>query len=134
MSITRIAVPAQTLEGLTSKRSEHFGHSKFFTLIDIAGETITQVQQIENIVHANCMMPVKLLQDFKVNALIVSGIGSMPLKGFIKAGIDVFYAPKHPYRDVISLIKGMTKSEFTLMDPEKACKGHGSCRVKPFDN
>ena len=129
----RIAVPSQNRDGLTSKRSEHFGHCELFTLVDIAEDNITHVQHIENTAHANCLMPVKLLQDFKVNALIVSGIGAMPLKGFAKAGIEVFYAPKHLYMDVNSLIKGMSQNEFSLMDPEQACKGHGSCRVKPFD-
>lgn len=133
MTTMRIAVPSQTRDGLASQRSEHFGHCEFFTLVDFAGDTVTRVQHIDNVVHGSCMMPVKLLQDFEVNALIVSGIGAKPLQGFAQAGIAVFFAPRLPYGDVNSLMEGMARQEFSLMDPGQACKGHGHCRSRPFE-
>jgi predicted Fe-Mo cluster-binding NifX family protein len=132
MNTMRIAVPSQSPNGLSSKRSEHFGHSELFTLVDILENTVTGVQHIENTPHGSCMMPVKLLQDYKVNALIVSDIGAKPLQGFTRAGISVFFAPKQPCHDVRSLLEGMARKEFSVMDPKQACKGHGSCRVKPI--
>jgi len=132
MNTLRIAVPSQSSDGLTSKRSEHFGHCEIFTLVDISENTVTGVQHIENTPHGSCMMPVKLLQDHKVDTLIVSDIGAKPLEGFIRNGITVFFAPTDPYQDVNSLIKGMMQEKFSLMKPEQSCKGHGSCRVKPF--
>jgi len=130
MNRMRIAVPTQTQDGLASIRSEHFGHAELFTLVDISGNDITGVQHIANMPHGNCMMPVKLLQDMQVNVLVVSGIGTTPLKGFVTAGISVFFAPKFPYQDVKSLVDGMMQQEFSLMNPDQACQGHGSCRVK----
>ena len=129
MKTMRIAVPSQTTEGLASKRSEHFGHCELFTLVDMSENNITRVQQIENSEHGSCMMPVKLLQDLRVDAVIVSGIGTRPLQGFAKAGILVFFAPKHPCRDVGSLMEGMARREFSFMAAEQACQGHGSCHV-----
>jgi predicted Fe-Mo cluster-binding NifX family protein len=129
MKTMRIAVPSQTSEGLTSKRSEHFGHCDFFTLVDMSHGEISQIHTVENVAHGagGCMMPVKLLQDHKVHILVVSGMGARPLKGFAEVGIEVFFAPKHHYQDVKSLVEGIFRNEFELMNAEQACQGHGSC-------
>ena len=72
MNTLRIAVPSQSSEGLTSKRSEHFGHCDFFTLVDIADGEINQIKTVDNVAHGagGCMMPVKLLQDHNVHILV----------------------------------------------------------------
>lgn len=131
MDTMRIAVPSETPEGLTSRRSEHFGHCKMFTLVDICKNKIIKVQHVENEVRGNCIQPVKLLSDHKVNSLIVSGIGARPLAGFAREGIAVFFAPGHPYEDVNSLMEAMMRQELSQMNPEQACSGHGNCQVKP---
>jgi predicted Fe-Mo cluster-binding NifX family protein len=129
MNTLRIAVPSQSSEGLTSKRSEHFGHCDFFTLVDIADGEINQIKTVDNVAHGagGCMMPVKLLQDHNVHILVVSGMGARPLQGFTDVGIMVFYAPQHPYQDVKSLVEGLSRNEFTVMNAGQACQGHGSC-------
>ena len=132
MNTMRIAVPSETPEGLASKRSEHFGHCKLFTLVDICENKITGVLHVENMEHGNCMQPVKLLREHNVNSLIVSGIGARPLAGFAKEGITVFFAPGQPYRDISSLMEALMRDEFTLMTPEQACNGHGNCHTTPF--
>jgi predicted Fe-Mo cluster-binding NifX family protein len=129
MNTMRIAIPSQTSDGLISKRSEHFGQCKLFTLVDLCDEKITRIQHVENAEHGSCMQPVELLREHGVNSIIVSGIGARPLQGFANAGITVFYAPREFYKDINSLLGGMMRQEFSLIKPEQACQGHGSCHV-----
>jgi predicted Fe-Mo cluster-binding NifX family protein len=42
------------------------------------------------------MVPVNLLADDQVNALIVGGISMRPLMGFRQAGIDVYHGDQRP--------------------------------------
>ncbi len=74
-----------------------------------------------------------LLRDYKMNALIVSGIGAKPVQGFSKTGISAFFASRLPCRDVKSLVEGMVRREYSMMDPEQAYKGHVGCHGKPFN-
>lgn len=129
MNTLRIAVPSQSPGGLTGERSEHFGHCDLFTLVDMSAGNITHIQTVDNVAHGagGCMMPVKLLQDHNVHVIVVAGMGARPLQGFAEAGIEVFFAPSHPYQDVKSLVEGMLRNEFPLMQPEQACQGHGNC-------
>ena len=54
------------------------------------------------------MVPVNLLAQHKVNALIVGGIGRRPLMGFRQAGIEVYHdAARAEIRPVVEdLIAG----------------------------
>jgi len=89
----RIAIPSVEQGGLGGVRSGHFGHCDVFTLVDVEDGKIKEVTILPNQEHAQggCMIPVNLLADNNVNALIVGGIGMRPLQGFRQAGIDVYY-------------------------------------------
>jgi predicted Fe-Mo cluster-binding NifX family protein len=89
----RIAVPSMDAGGLEGQRSGHFGHCDAFTLVDVEGGEIKQVTTIPNQSHVQggCMVPVNLLSEHKVNALIVGGIGMRPLMGFKQVHINVYY-------------------------------------------
>ena len=86
----RIAIPSMANGGLDGKRAGHFGHCDTFTLVDVKDGTIDKVTTIANQTHeqGGCMVPVNLLADNQVNALIVGGIGMRPLMGFRQVGID----------------------------------------------
>jgi predicted Fe-Mo cluster-binding NifX family protein len=88
----RIAVPSDGQGGINGKRSGHFGHCDVFTLIDVEDSAIKNVSTIENQEHVQggCMVPVNLLSENQVTALIVGGIGMRPLMGFRQVGIRVY--------------------------------------------
>jgi len=71
--------------GLGGVRSGHFGHCDVFTLVDVEDGKIKEVTTLPNQEHAQggCMIPVNLLSENNVNALIVGGIGMRPLMGFV---------------------------------------------------
>jgi predicted Fe-Mo cluster-binding NifX family protein len=121
----RIAVPSVNGGGLDGLRAGHFGHCDVFTLVDVEDGKITQVSTLQNQEHVQggCMVPVNLLAENQVNALIVGGIGMRPLMGFKQVGIDVYYdAQRQEIRPVVeSLIAG----ELALIGENQVCGGGG---------
>jgi len=121
----RIAIPSMEDGGLDGQRSGHFGHCDVFTLVDVADGEITSVSTIPNQSHVQggCMVPVNLLADNAVNALLVGGIGMRPLMGFRQAGIDVYHeATRLEIRPVvIDLIAG----KIPIIGDDQVCGGGG---------
>ena len=89
----RIAVPSNGAGGMDGTRAGHFGHCDTFTCIDVENGEIAAVSILPNQEHVQggCMVPVNLLADNDVNALIVGGIGMRPLVGFRQVGIEVYH-------------------------------------------
>lgn len=121
----RIAVPSVEKGGLDGRRSGHFGHCDVFTIVDVERGEIKEVSTVANQEHVQggCMMPVNLLADNNVNALIVGGIGMRPLMGFNQVGIDVYYdVTKVEIRPVVEdLIAG----KLSLIGNDQVCGGGG---------
>ena len=122
----RIAIPSTNNGGLDGQRSGHFGHCDVFTLVDVKEGKIQEVSTIPNQEHVQggCMVPVNILAEHKVNALIVGGIGMRPLMGFKQAGIDVYHdATRYEIRPVVEdLIAG----KLPIISEDQVCGGgHG---------
>ena len=94
----RIAVPSLTPGGLDGERAGHFGHCDVFTVVDVEDGKIKEVTTVPNQSHVQggCMVPVNLLAEHNVKALIVGGIGMRPLMGFRQVGINVYYDAERP--------------------------------------
>ena len=129
MKQLRIAVPTNNPGGLNAERSDHFGQCDLFTIIEIANGEIINSDILENITHSagGCMVPVHLLQDQKIDAIVVGGMGKRPLLGFQSVGIQVYAAPRGKYQNVQAVIDGVVAKEFHLMDPQQACQGGDNC-------
>lgn len=119
----RIAIPSVDKGGLDGQRAGHFGHCDVFTLVDVEEGKIKEVSTIQNQEHVQggCMVPVNLLGQHKVNALIVGGIGMRPLMGFKQVGIDVYHdATRHEIRPVVEdLIAG----KLPIISDDQVCGG-----------
>jgi len=106
----RIAVPSLAPGGLEGERAGHFGHCDVFTIIDVEDSKIAGVSTLANAayVQGGCMVPVNLLAQNKVSALVVGGIGMRPLMGFKQVGIEVYHdAERIKIRPVVEdLISG----------------------------
>jgi predicted Fe-Mo cluster-binding NifX family protein len=89
----RIAIPSSGQGGLDGTRVVHFGHCDVFTLVDVEDGQIKDIAILQNQEHVQggCMVPVNLLSENQVSALIVGGIGMRPLMGFKQVGIDVYH-------------------------------------------
>lgn len=126
----RIAIPSNRPGGLDADRSEHFGHCDIFTVIDLDEEKkVRQVSTITNGGHeaGGCLVPVQLLHQAAVQAIIVGGIGARPLQGFSEVGIAVHYADQTTMKTVGDVVAGFTNGSLPVMHPSQVCKGAGNC-------
>ena len=121
----RIAIPSMEAGGLDGKRSGHFGHCDTFTLVDVKDGSIEKVSIIANLSHVQggCMVPVNLLAENQVNALIVGGIGMRPLVGFRQAGIDVYHDDQRP--DIRPVVEDLISGKLVMISDDQVCGGGG---------
>jgi predicted Fe-Mo cluster-binding NifX family protein len=93
MTTLRVAIPSEGEGGIDGTRAGHFGHCDVFTCFDVEQGEIKNTTIVQNREHVQggCMVPVNLLAENNVNALVVGGIGMRPLMGFRQVGIDVYY-------------------------------------------
>ena len=119
----RIAIPSEGNGDLQGVRSGHFGHCGVFTLIDVENGEIKNVETVSNQEHSEggCLVPVNILANQKVNALVVSGIGRRPLVGFNNVGIQVYYEAQTP--EVGNVVEKLIAGNLPIMSAEQACGG-----------
>ncbi len=119
----RIAIPSNGQGGLEGTRAGHFGHCDVFTLVDVEDGQIKQVTTLNNQEHVQggCMVPVNLLSENKVNALIVGGIGMRPLMGFRQVGIDVFYDAERP--EIRPVVEDLIQGNLSEIKNDQVCGG-----------
>ena len=121
----RIAVPSMGDGGMDGQRSGHFGHCDVFTLIDVAEGKVQSISTITNGEHVQggCMVPVNLLAQHKVNALVVGGIGMRPLMGFRQAGIDVYHDAERA--EIRPVVEDLIAGKLPMISDNEVCGGGG---------
>ncbi len=121
----RIAIPSNGEGGLSATRSGHFGHCEVFTIVDVANGEITNVSTIPNgeHVHGGCMVPVNLLANNGVTALIVGGMGMRPLMGFRQVGIDVYFEAQRP--EIEPVVMDLLQDKLPMITEDQVCGGGG---------
>jgi predicted Fe-Mo cluster-binding NifX family protein len=119
----RIAIPSIGEGGLEGQRSGHFGHCDVFTFVDVEEGKIKSVTTLQNQDHVQggCMVPVNLLAQHDVKALIVGGIGMRPLMGFRQVGIDVYYDVTR--QDIKPVVEDLIEGRLPLIDDTQVCGG-----------
>ena len=119
----RIAVPSNGEGGLAGTRSGHFGHCDVFTFVDVKDGEIEKVSTINNKEHVQggCMVPVNLLAEHRVNALIVGGIGMRPLMGFRQVGIDVYHDDQRP--EIEPVVMDLIAGKLSEIRNDQVCGG-----------
>jgi len=121
----RIAIPSMEAGGLDGHRSGHFGHCEVFTLVDVKDGEISNVTTIANQSHVQggCMVPVNLLAQHNVNALVVGGIGLRPLMGFRQVGINVYYDAIRP--EIKPVVEDLIAGILPRIEDNQVCGGGG---------
>lgn len=119
----RIAIPSTGEGGLDGQRAGHFGHCDVFTCVDAHDGKITEVTTIKNREHVQggCMVPVNLLAEHQVNALVVGGIGMRPLMGFRQVGIDVYHDAER--LDIRPVVEDLLAGKLLLISDDQVCGG-----------
>lgn len=126
----RVAIPTNHPGGLEAERSAHFGHCDVFTVVEFdERQNILNVATIANGDHeaGGCMVPVQLLRDAGVEAIVVGGLGARPMRGFADAGITVYFADPNGIISVREVIDGFAAKRLPVMHADQVCKGSGNC-------
>ena len=121
----RIAIPSNGQGGMGGTRAGHFGHCDVFTLVDVENSKIKDISILQNMEHVQggCMVPVNLLSENRVNAIIVGGIGMRPLMGFKQMGIAVFHDDQRP--DIEPVVKDLIAGNLAEIRNDQVCGGGG---------
>jgi predicted Fe-Mo cluster-binding NifX family protein len=119
----RIAIPSIGSGGMDGQRSGHFGHCDVFTVVDVEEGQVKTVSTIPNQSHVQggCMVPVNLLAENNVSALIVGGIGMRPLIGFRQVGIDVYHDEIRP--EIRPVVEDLIAGKLPLIGDDQVCGG-----------
>lgn len=125
MAVVRLAIPSEGEGGLDGVRAGHFGHCDVFTCVDIEDGKIGAVRIVANKEHVQggCMVPVQLLAQEGVNAIVVGGIGMRPLMGFRQMGIDVYHDAER--RDIRPVVEDFAAGTLMLINDQQVCGGGG---------
>jgi predicted Fe-Mo cluster-binding NifX family protein len=120
-----IVFPTNEDMGLMSKRGAHFGKARYYTVIamDDNGE-IMGVTSVKNPGHeaGGCGGAVDNICALGADALVVSGIGPAPLRGFLERNIKVFY--DNVSVSVQSSLAALNAGRLNEMRPEMSCSHH----------
>lgn len=94
----KLVFPTDEDMGYLSRRGAHFGKAKFYTVVTLENGAITEVESIVNPGHdaGGCGNAVANIMALRPDALVVSGIGGSPAKGFADAGLDVYVDRESP--------------------------------------
>jgi predicted Fe-Mo cluster-binding NifX family protein len=87
----RIAISAQTSNGLDSVVAQHFGRCEFFAIVEVEGEEIKTTQLIENPFfagHEVGQVP-QFIHEQKVDLMISGGMGGRAIQYFEQFEIGV---------------------------------------------
>jgi predicted Fe-Mo cluster-binding NifX family protein len=89
----RLVYPTDENMGYLSKRGAHFGKAKFYTIVTVVENAIRDVEVHVNPGHSGgaCGNAVLNIMSFSPDALVVSGIGGSPAKGFTEEGLDLYF-------------------------------------------
>lgn len=119
----KIVFPTDENMGFLSRRGAHFGKAKFYTLITVENDRITEVEGVVNPGHdaGGCGNAVANIMALRPDALVVTGIGGSPAKGFEQAGLKVYVDQESPtVKHSVERLVGQTLNTLN---------GNGTCSV-----
>jgi predicted Fe-Mo cluster-binding NifX family protein len=118
----KICFPVQKDEGLGSTVYNHFGSAPFFLLVDTTTNSVAAINnRDQHHVHGACN-PMKALDNQKVDAIVVGGIGAGALTRLNQMGIRVHRAQAETVAANMGLLNSQSLPELTL---QGCCGGHG---------
>jgi len=121
----RIAVTAETNNGLESVVAQHFGHAPFFIIVDMEDEKVKTTQGIENpfaVKHDPGQIP-GFIREQDANVMLSGGMGGRAIKFFEEAGIQVATGASGSVRQALENFLGGKLAEAAPCD-ESVEHGH----------
>ncbi len=117
----KICFPVLNTNGLESEVCGHFGSAPAFLIFETDTNEITIIKNKDQHHSHGACNPLKALNNQKIDAVVVGGIGGGALNKLNSNGIKVFQAKSKTVRENIALVKAENLPEFTLL---QCCPGH----------
>ncbi|MDH4316882.1 MAG: hypothetical protein OEV64_00700 [Desulfobulbaceae bacterium] len=131
MNSIKIAVPTLDNSGLSAKISDHFGHCRLFTIVDLTGKDITNVETFTNPEEqeGSCSNLIAHLAERGVGTVVAYGMGGGMFEKCSALGVRVLLADRELHGDVGTVINDLISGNLTAMQHLNLCKGNsGPCR------
>ncbi len=110
----KVCFPVQKDEGLSSAVYNHFGSAPLFLIVDIGTNELSTVKnRNEHHVHGQCN-PTQALDNQKVDAIVVGGIGPGALNKLTQMGIKVHKAQAETISENLNIFKTGNMPELTM--------------------
>jgi len=123
----RVCFPVQHDEGMDSKVYNHFGSAPAFVVVDTETSVVDMIRnRDQHHAHGACN-PLQALDNQKIDAVVVGGIGAGALGKLNQSGIKVYRAQSQTIKENMLLFASQALSEFTV---QGSCEGHshgGAC-------
>lgn len=120
----RIAISADSKNGLDSVVSPHFGRCPFFVLVDLAGHEVSAVREVDNPYYGNHQpgqVP-GLIASLGANVMLSGGMGGRAIMSFEQYGID---AATGAYGTVRQSLEKYLRGQIKGAAPCKESEEHG---------
>jgi predicted Fe-Mo cluster-binding NifX family protein len=119
----KICFPVEKNDGLESAVYNHFGSAPIFVVVDTDTDNVTSIHnRDQHHTHGACN-PMKALDNQKVDAIIVGGIGAGALNRLNQMGIVVHRSQASTIRENLAMFTSTTLPKLTL---QGCCGGHGN--------
>jgi predicted Fe-Mo cluster-binding NifX family protein len=123
----KICFPVQKDDGIESAVFNHFGSAPFFVVVDTDTNGLSTINnRDQHHTHGACN-PMKALDNQKVDAIVVGGIGAGALTRLNQMGIIVHRSAAATIRENVALFASQKLPTLTL---QGCCGGHskdGGC-------
>jgi predicted Fe-Mo cluster-binding NifX family protein len=118
----KICFPVSAANGVDSEVYGHFGSAPAFIIVETDESRVTTINnRDQHHAHGACN-PLKALNNQKVDAIVVGGIGAGALNKLNQQGMKVFQARAQTVNENIQLLLEQKLPEFTM---QHTCAGHG---------
>jgi len=120
----KIVFPTDEDMGFLSRRGAHFGKAKYYTVVTVENGRIADVEGYANPGHdaGGCGNAVANIMALKPDALVVSGIGGSPAKGFEQAGLTVYVDRESP--TVQHSVERLVQNALSCIGGKGTCSVH----------
>lgn len=118
----KVCFPVQQDQGIDSTVFNHFGSAPAFVVVDTDSKEVSTIENGDrDHAHGSCN-PIKALDNKKIDAVVVGGIGAGALNRLSQAGIRVYRAASGTISENLGLFERKELSEYAL---QGCCGSHG---------
>ena len=118
----KICFPVSKVDGIESEVYGHFGSAPAFLVIETDSNAVTTINNKDQHHEHGACNPLKALNNQKVDAIVVGGIGGGALNKLKQLGIKVFQSQASTIKENIAMFNKQGLPEFAATH---CCPGHG---------